>query len=42
MESVIDGTNLIWLLRYRFVYQLPAAETYYLLIPASYRLSSQR
>lgn len=38
MAALIDGTNLVWLLRYRFVYALPPAETYYLLIPAGYDL----
>jgi V/A-type H+-transporting ATPase subunit C len=37
--SVIDRVNLVWLLRYRFAYQLPPSQTYYLLIPASHRLS---
>ncbi len=36
--SLIDRINLVWLLRYRFVYHLPPAEAYYLLIPAHYRL----
>ncbi|WP_077729674.1 V-type ATPase subunit [Methylocaldum sp. 14B] len=40
--SLIDRINLVWLLRYRFAYHLPPAEAYYLLIPASYRLSSRR
>jgi len=31
----------VWLLRYRFVYGLPPAETYYLLIPAGYDLASR-
>ncbi|OQW94535.1 MAG: hypothetical protein BWK79_05605 [Beggiatoa sp. IS2] len=34
----MDRFNLLWLLRYRFAYQLSAAETYYLLIPTRYRL----
>jgi len=41
MASIIDGTNLVWLLRYRFVYRLPPAETYYLLVPAGYDLASR-
>jgi V/A-type H+-transporting ATPase subunit C len=41
MAAIIDGTNLVWLLRYRFVYRLPPAETYYLLIPAGYDLASR-
>lgn len=38
--SVIDRVNLVWLLRYRFAYHLPPAQAYYLLIPASQRLTS--
>ncbi|MDM8569477.1 V-type ATPase subunit, partial [Thiotrichales bacterium HSG1] len=34
----VDRFNLLWLLRYRFAYNLSAAETYYLLIPTSFRL----
>lgn len=40
--SIIDRVNLVWLLRYRFAYELPPAQAYYLLIPASQRLSSQQ
>lgn len=40
--SIIDRLNLQWLLRYRFAYDLPPAETYYLLIPANYLLSRQQ
>ncbi|MHB8622663.1 MAG: V-type ATPase subunit [Sulfuricaulis sp.] len=36
--SIIDRSNLMWLLRYRFAYGLPPAEAYYLLIPAGERL----
>jgi V/A-type H+/Na+-transporting ATPase subunit C len=36
--SIIDRVNLVWLLRYRYAYGLPAAQAYYLLIPASHRL----
>jgi V/A-type H+-transporting ATPase subunit C len=36
MSILMDRFNLLWLLRYRFAYQLSPAETYYLLIPASY------
>jgi len=42
MRIFIDRYNLLWLLRYRFVYQLSAAETYYLLIPTAYKLNRQR
>lgn len=38
--DIIDRLNLLWLLRYRFAYGLAPAETYYLLIPASYRLGA--
>ncbi|MGO8754237.1 MAG: V0D/AC39 family V-type ATPase subunit [Gallionellaceae bacterium] len=38
--SIIDRVNLVWLLRYRFAYNLPPAQAYYLLIPASHRLSA--
>ena len=38
--SIIDRTNLSWLLRYRFAYELAPAEAYYLLIPAGYLLDS--
>ncbi len=36
----LDRFNLVWLLRYRFSYELSPAETYYLLIPAGHRLSA--
>jgi V/A-type H+-transporting ATPase subunit C len=38
--SIIDRVNLVWLLRYRFAYNLPPAQAYYLLIPATHRLTS--
>lgn len=38
--SIIDRVNLVWLLRYRYSYNLPPAQAYYLLIPATHRLSS--
>jgi V/A-type H+/Na+-transporting ATPase subunit C len=40
MAAVIDSLNLVWLLRYRFAYQLAASQVWYLLIPTHYRLSS--
>lgn len=40
--SVIDHINLVWLLRYRFAYNFPPAQAYYLLIPAGHRLTSGR
>lgn len=39
--DIVDRLNLLWLLRYRFSYHLAPAETYYLLIPSSYRLSGR-
>jgi len=38
--SIIDRVNLVWLLRYRYAYNLPPSQAYYLLIPASYRLTA--
>ena len=38
----MDRFNLLWLLRYRFAYNLSAAETYYLLVPTSYQLNRTR
>jgi V/A-type H+-transporting ATPase subunit C len=32
--ELLDQINLAWLLRYRFTYDLPAAQAYYLLAPA--------
>jgi len=34
----MDRVNLIWLLRYRFAYDLPPIQTFYLLVPAGLRL----
>lgn len=42
MASIIDRINLVWLLRYRFVYGLPPAQAFYLLIPSSYHLDTHR
>ena len=39
IRILMDSFNLIWLLRYRFAYQLSAAETYYLLVPKASRLN---
>ncbi len=41
MADLIDRINLVWLLRYRFNYELPAAQVYYLLVGTGYRLSGQ-
>ena len=40
--TLVDGINLVWLLRYRFAYAVPPAETYYLLIDSPFRLSGER
>lgn len=40
LSALVDGTNLVWLLRYRFVYRLPPPEAYFLLIPSGYRLGT--
>jgi V/A-type H+-transporting ATPase subunit C len=40
--SIIDRVNLVWLLRYRYAYNLTPAQAYFLLIPASYRVSSRQ
>lgn len=41
MSALMDRFNLLWLLRYRFAYQLSPAETYYLLIPVSHATISR-
>lgn len=38
MAGLIDRINLVWLLRFRFNYNLPAAQVYYLLPGKGYRL----
>jgi V/A-type H+-transporting ATPase subunit C len=40
--TVVDRTNLVWLLRYRYAYNLGPAQSYYLLIPETYRLSGSQ
>ncbi len=40
MADMIDRINLIWMMRYRFNYNLPAAQVYYLLVSNGYRLSA--
>lgn len=42
MEPLVDRINLVWLLRYRFNYNLPPAQVYYLLVASRYGLSSSR
>ena len=37
---IIDRHNLVWLIRYRFTYGLKSPETWYLLSPGGYYLSS--
>jgi V/A-type H+-transporting ATPase subunit C len=39
MAGLIDPVNLVWLLRYRFNYNLPPAQVYYLLPGNGYRIS---
>jgi V/A-type H+-transporting ATPase subunit C len=39
ISILMDRFNLLWLLRYRFAYNLSAAETYYLLVPSAYQLN---
>lgn len=41
MAGLIDRINLVWMLRYRFNYELPAAQVYYLLVGAGYRLPGE-
>ncbi|HMA11431.1 MAG TPA: V-type ATPase subunit [Steroidobacteraceae bacterium] len=38
VASIIDRVNLVWLLRYRFVYMLPPAQTFYLLLPTHHSM----
>ncbi len=38
MADIVDRINLVWLLRYRFNYDLPPARVYYLLVGGHYRL----
>lgn len=42
MGSLIDRINLVWLLRYRFNYNLPPAQVYFLLVASRYGLPSSR
>ncbi|KHD04907.1 hypothetical protein PN36_15320 [Candidatus Thiomargarita nelsonii] len=42
ISIMMDRFNLLWLLRYRFAYNLSAAETYYLLVPTPYLLNRNR
>jgi V/A-type H+-transporting ATPase subunit C len=42
MAGLIDRINLVWLLRYRFNYNLPPAQVYFLLVGSHYGLSSSR
>ena len=41
MAGLMDRINLVWLLRYRFSYNLSPAQVYYLLPAARYRLSPE-
>lgn len=40
MGALIDRINLVWLLRYRFNYNLPPAQVYFLLVASRYALPS--
>lgn len=40
MAGLIDRINLVWLLRYRFNYNLPPAQVYFLLVASHYGLPS--
>lgn len=40
-KVLVDQMNLVWLLRYRYVYGLEPAHTYYLLVPAGQYLDSK-
>jgi V/A-type H+-transporting ATPase subunit C len=42
MGTLIDRVNLVWLLRYRFNYNLPPAQVYFLLVSSHYGLPSTR
>jgi V/A-type H+-transporting ATPase subunit C len=42
MGAIIDQINLVWLLRYRFNYNLPPAQVYFLLVASHYTLPSAR
>ncbi len=42
MGALIDRINLVWLLRYRFNYNLPPSQVYFLLVGSHYSLGSMR
>jgi V/A-type H+-transporting ATPase subunit C len=42
MANLIDRINLVWLLRYRFNYNLPPAQVYFLLVGSHYSLTGAR
>jgi V/A-type H+/Na+-transporting ATPase subunit C len=42
MAHMIDRINLVWLLRYRFNYNLPPAQVYFLLVGSHYSLTGAR
>lgn len=42
MANMIDRINLVWLLRYRFNYNLPPAQVYFLLVGSHYSLNGAR
>lgn len=41
MAGLIDRINLVWMLRYRFNYDLPPAQVYYLLVGGHYTLTAK-
>ncbi|MFO8003178.1 V-type ATPase subunit [Thioalkalivibrio sp.] len=40
--SLVDRANILWLLRFRFAYELPPSETFYQLVPSPHLMSRQR
>lgn len=40
--SLVDRANILWLLRFRFAYQLSPSETFYQLLPSPHLLTRQR
>lgn len=42
MGSLLDRINLVWLLRFRFNYNLPPAQVYFLLVASHHSLNSSR
>ncbi len=42
VRGLVDYQNLVWILRYRFAYDLGPAETYFILIPQGLRLDREQ